>query len=329
MYKLAFIYGNVPIYWDSVILLLAELTGIVLFAAACLRKNQHWSGAVIACPIGIMLSLILSRLAHWYFRPDQYGSFAAAMTDFFGPGHALMGAFAGCFLTACLLYLMGSVDSLPAMLDCMSFGGCGAIALGRLSCFFTPDDRGAVLEGIWTFPAVNPTSGALEYRFATFLAQSVTAACIFAVLLALLYRRNKKTRDGDMTLLFLLMYCASQIVWDSTRYDGLHLRQNGFISAVQLLCALVLVLVLAVLSVRLKDKKRLLLCWGLIVPALGGAGCMEYYAQIRGDRAGTAYGIMGVCMALIVALGAGMHRRGTQNRAVLAEASRGDKEVKV
>lgn len=314
MYKIAFIFGNVPIYWNSIVMTMAELTGIVFFLAAWFRKEKNFMGAVVACPVTIMLSLILSRLAHWYFRPDSYGSFGAAMTDFFGAGHALMGVFAGCLLAAYLLYLMGSIDSLPVMLDCMSFGGCGAIALGRLSCLFTPDDRGEILAGMenfpWTFPAVNPTSGELEYRFATFLFQSVTATCIFVLLLTILYGRNKKIapRDGDMTLLFLLLYCASQIVWDSTRYDSLHLRSNGFISAVQLLCALTLVAVLVILSIRqgVAARAGLILRWALIAVGIGGAGYMEYYAQIRGDRAGAAYAVMGACMVLVAAVGISM-----------------------
>lgn len=317
MYKIACIFGNVPVYWDSIVMVLAELTGILLFFAAYLRKEEKVFGADIACPVSIMLSLILSRVAHWFFRPDSYGSFAMAMTDFFGPGHALMGAFAGCFLAACLLRLIGTIESLPRMLDCMSFGGCAAIALGRLSNLFTPDDRGTILQGIesfpWTYPAVNPTSGALEYRFATFLFQAITAGCIFAVLMALLYNRNKKfkCRDGDMTLLFLLMYCASQIVWDSTRYDTLRLRSNGFISAVQLACALTLMAVLVILSIRAGAvyKTTQILRWFLIALAFGGAGGMEYLAQIRGDRAALAHGIMGGCMAVAVAVGFAMCRQ--------------------
>lgn len=317
MYKIAFICGNIPIYWHSVVIFVAALVGIVFFLAAYLRKEENFLGAMMACPISIMLSLILSRLFHWYFRPDSYGSFGMAMTDFFGLGHALLGAFAGCILTACLLRMMTAIDSLPVMLDCMSFGGCGAIALGRLSCLFTPDDRGSILSGIerlpWTFPAVTTTSGALEYRFATFLFQSLTAGCIFVAMLMLLYSRKKKARDGDMALLFLFLYCVSQILWDSTRYDSMHLRSNGFIGAVQLVCVLAAVVVLVILSTRQgRNAKTLMIFrWSLILAAIGCVAYMEYYVQIRGDRAGFAYMVMGVCLILMVAIGIDMWNRAT------------------
>ena len=47
--------------------------------------------------------------------------------------------------------------------------------------------------------------------------------------------RKRKVADGDVCLLFLLCYGALQIVCDSTRYDSLFLRSNGFISIVQIL----------------------------------------------------------------------------------------------
>lgn len=308
MVKIAFIYGNIPIYWDSILMTMAELTGLILFLAACRRRGKDFSGAVLACPIGIMLSLILSRLVHWYFRADSYDGFRMAMTDFLGPGHGLMGVFAALLLTACLLKMMGVIDSLPAMLDCMSFGGCAAIALGRLSCLFTSDDRGVIVNG-WkglpiAYPTMNPTSGALEYRFAVFFFQFLTAVCIFLFLLVLMQKQKKQRvyRDGDLTMLFLLMYCASQILWDSTRYDSLRLRRNGFISAVQLVCAFAVLTVLVIFSIRL-GRRGQAGRWGLIVFGFGCAGAMEYYAQIRGDRGWLAYGIMGAALALIVAVG--------------------------
>lgn len=114
-----------------------------------------------------------------------------------------------------------------------------------------------------------------------------------------------------MTLLFLLMYCATQIVWDSTRYDTLRLRSNGFIGAIQLLCALVLVAVLVLLSIRWgAAREKQIICWAVIVLAFGGAGGMEYFAQIRGDWAALAHTIMGGCMVLVIVMGFIMCRHG-------------------
>lgn len=309
MYKIAFIYGNTLVYWNSVVVALGAFTGILFFWAAYLRKSDNIVGAALTCPLSIVLSLILARLIYWYFRADSYESMLAAMTDFSHTGFALAGVFAGCLVAVGILRLVKAVKNLPFLLDCMSIGGCAAISIGRLGCFFAPDDRGAILSGVtelpWVFPVVNSTSGLLEYRFATFLFQAIAAGCIFIVLLFIF--RTDRHRDGDIALLFLLFYCASQIVLESTRYDSLRLRVNGFISIVQVLCALALVFVISVFLVRYQKQTGWrfwhIALWLLLASGLGGAGYMEYHVQRHGNQAFFSYLVMSGCLALIVTLG--------------------------
>lgn len=299
---------------------LAVVTGTVFFWAAYLRKSDDIAGAAAACPLAIILSALLARLIYWYFRADSYESLKAAMTDFTSTGYALTGAFAGCLLTAGILRLLKKTRNLPLMLDCMSIGGCAAIAIGRLSCLFTSENRGEVLpygtKLPWAYPVMNTTSGLLEYRFATFLFQAVVAGCIFLVLLILFWSgaHQQRYQNGDITLLFLLFYCAPQIVLDSTRYDSLRLRSNGFISIVQILCALTLALVIAVFSIRLRKKTGGRI-WHVVilltlVLGMSGAGYMEYYVQRHGNQARTAYTVMSVCLGMIVVLGVILWRKG-------------------
>ena len=63
----------------------------------------------------------------------------------------------------------------------------------------------------YAYPVTNAVSGVAENRLATFMLQSVSTAAIVAlivlyVLFCLL--RRKKLRDGDVTLLFLLLYVS-------------------------------------------------------------------------------------------------------------------------
>ena len=310
MYQLAFVINDTLVYWHSVILALAVVTGIVFFLAAYCSRTGEIAAAAVACPVCIAAAITLSRLVYWFFRPELYESVSEALGS---NGYALMGAFLGCFLAACLLRLLKTVDSLPALLDSLCIGGSAAIALGRLSFFFTPEDRGEILTGFTKLPVVcpviNATSGAEEYRFATFLFQAIAAGCIFLYLLISFLRGMRKQRyqDGNITLKFLLLYCASQIVLDSTRYDGLHLRSNGFISAVQVLCAVVLVLVIVLLSAQVLRKSgwkpRMVFIWLLSAAALGGCAYMEYFVQRHGDRAVPAYSVMSGCLLIIVLMG--------------------------
>ena len=308
MERIAFILGNTFIYWNSIVLTLAAAAAICVFLAVYLPRGNG-NAAAVAVPMAMVLSLLLARLVHWYFRPDSYSGFLEAVTDLTVGGYALLGVFLGCGLTALLMRLLRLERELGRMLDAMSIGGCAGIALGRLACFFSAADRGQLLESLrslpFAYPVNNVVTGAPEYRLATFVIQSMATAVIFAAVLAffLLY---KKKKAGDTTLVFLLLYGMSQAVLDSTRYDSLYMRSNGFISVVQVAGAVAVVTVSVLFSVRMVRSRgfRLWYCpiWIAMLGMLGGAGYMEYFVQRHGDRAVFSYSIMTACLIGIVFL---------------------------
>lgn len=316
MDRIAFIIGEVYIYWQSVILMAAVATAVLMFLGLYIGKSGNGAGAAMAIPLSLVSGLLLSRLIHWYCQSGAYGSLEQAMTDWSGGSFALMGVFAGCILTACLLRLVRLVPNLPQMLDCMALAGSAGIAVGRLSCLYSAADRGMILTEITTlplvFPVINTVTGETEYRLATFMLQAIAAGVIFLVLLILWLIGRKRLPDGDTALLFALLYGASQAVLDSTRYDSLFLRSNGFVSVVQILCLMAMIAVIVILSVRMVKKrgwKRFYIgIWVAELASLGGAGYMEYYVQRHGDRALKAYSLMVVCLTATVLLTILIHR---------------------
>ena len=312
MDRIAFIYGETFVYWSSIVLTLAAVTAICFFLAFYLGKSGNGVGAAVLVPLALVASLVLGRLVHWYSRTDSYDSFEAAMTDYGSGGYALVGVIAGCVAAALMLRLLYIVRNLPQLLDCMALGGCAGIAVGRLACFFNASDRGQIMTSLrelpWVYPVTNAVSGELEYRLATFMLQSMAAAAIFALLtlVFLIGHGRKKLRDGDVTLLFLLFYGAAQAVLDSTRYDSLFLRSNGFVSIVQILSAAAVVLAAVVFSVRMVKARRLrfwqMIIWAVMLAGLGCAGYMEYYVQRHGDQAAFAYSVMSAALGVVVLL---------------------------
>jgi len=312
MDRIAFIVGDTFVYWNSIVLTLAAVTAICFFLAFYLGKSANAVGAAVMVPLALAASLVLARLVHWYSRSDSYAGFEAALTDYTSGGYALVGVFAGCLLAAALLRLLYIVRDLPEILDCACIAGSAGIAVGRLSCFFTAADRGQILEGVrelpWVYPVTNVVSGAVEYRLATFLLQSMAAGVIFLILTAvfLIGHGRRKLKNGDVTLLFLLLYGASQAVLDSTRYDSLFLRSNGFVSIVQILSAAAVVLAAVVFSVRMVKARKFhgwqILLWVGMLAGLGCAGFMEYYVQRHGDRAMFAYSVMSGSLLVVITL---------------------------
>ena len=118
---------------------------------------------------------------------------------------------------------------------------------------------------------------------------------------------RRKGKSGDTALMFALLYGASQAVLDSTRYDSLFMRSNGFVSLVQIAGAVGVVLAVVWFSVRLCKSRRwhwgYLALWLPILGLLGGAGYMEYHVQRHGDQAQFAYTIMSGCLIGVILLG--------------------------
>ena len=309
MNRIAFIFQSNILYWNSLILVLASMVAICFFLAFYLPKSRNATAAFAAVPMAAVLSILLARFIHWYCRTGSYTSVASAMTDFTGGSFALVGVFAGCMLTALILRLLRVHRNLPQMLDAMAIAGAAGIALGRMACFFTSADRGQIINSIqslpWVYPVTNAVSGAVEYRLATFVIQAIIAGALFLVLsIFYLIGKSRQLKDGDTTLIFLLCYCASQILLDSTRYDSIYFRSNGFVSVVQVLSAVALAFVIVCFSVRLVRNRGFkgwyVALWLNILALLGGAGYMEYHVQRHGREALFAYSVMGICLTLMV-----------------------------
>jgi prolipoprotein diacylglyceryltransferase len=314
MDAIAYIIGETFIYWNSIILMLAMCAAICVFLFLYLReKNNGISAALLVCGC-LVSSIVLSRLVHWYCCANAYESMEDALTTYTGGGYALMGVFAGCGLTALLLRLLRVIRNLPFAFDCMALGGGAGIALGRLACLFNASDRGPVVEKLRLFPIIYPVSnavtGVVEWRFATFMIQAIVTGLITLVLLVFYLKgqqgRPRKLKDGDTACLFLCCYGASQVVLDSTRYDSLFMRSNGFISIVQILGAVALVGTIIYFSVRMVKAQGFkwwyVVLWVVYAACTGGAGYMEYWVQRHGDQAIFSYSVMTGCLLVLVIL---------------------------
>lgn len=310
MNQIAFIFQSTSLYWYSIVMALSCAAGCCFYLACCSHRQISFQVSSETLLLSMVLSLLLGRLLYWNCRVDTYDSLWKAL---FTPasGHfALAGAFLGCGAAAAIIgKLHGRIAD---MLDCMSLGGCCAISLGRLANFFSAADRGRLVEELtnlpWSYPIMNSATGMPEYHMATFLFQSILTGVLLLVLLLLFFSpRAKKRQPGSFALLFLLVYSASQVILDSTRYDSLYLRINGFVSMVQILAAVGLAAALVLLSLRAVKtsgmQKWYPLCWVTMAGLMGCAGYMEYFVQRHGRLAFFAYSIMEHCLLGIVILG--------------------------
>ena len=319
MDKIMMISGGEYFYWKPIILAVAAMAAALLAIGLRIWRGERVLPLAVALPLGTVLSVAIARFIHWYCRFESYPSLQGAMTELRGGGYSLMGVFAGMLLAFALVRLLRLTRDLPSLLDCAAPAGALGIALGRLGDLFTAADRGKMIfadEALHRLPfasaVVNATSGATEWRFATFAFQSIWCAllCLIFLIAALPTRRKRPlVREGwgrgNVFALFMVLYCCGQIVTDSTRYDALFLRSNGFVSLEQIICGVAVFAVLVLYSVRSILVRRFRfwhpLLWVLALAGLGTAGYMEYYVQRHGNEYIFAYSLM--CAGLLVFFG--------------------------
>lgn len=313
MDKIAFISENTFIYWSPIILVIAAFAAACVYLSVYIGKGGSTTAGFISIPLVAVSGIFLGRVIHWYCRTGSYASFTAAITNFASGDFALVGVFIGCLLTAGLLRLLHISRNLPKMLDSMAIGGSVGICAGRLASLFNETSRGMLLgDDIgfpFAYPLVNPVSGETENRLATFMIQSGAAALIaIGLLLYMLVNRlrRRKINDGDISLLFVAAYSITQIVCDSTRYDALVLRSNGFVSMVQIVSLLGLLYVILVYSICLVKNTRFkpwYICfWVGMLGMIGVAGYMEYFVQNNGTKALFAYSCMSAALTVLFIL---------------------------
>ena len=340
--KIAFLAEGQLIYWRSIIIAFAALTALLGAVALRLWQKKSLIDLLIALPVAIIFSVMCARFIDWYCRFESYESLGAAMKILTGGGYSLMGVFLGTILACCLVRLLRVTDDLPALLDCLSPAAALGIAVGRFSELFSAADRGKILvetPSLQRLPigsaVTNTISGAVEWRFATFCFQAVWCALLFLIL-AVYWAVVRRRKSGDVFLLFMLLYCLGQILLDSTRYDALFLRSNGFVSLEQIVCAVTVAAIIvlwSVKSIRAGGFRNFLVpLWLLSLLGLGLAGGAEWFVQRKIDQYPLAYSAMALGLfmvftaAVLLKRAAGRAEPGTEPQAGKISEGKNDAE---
>lgn len=262
------------IRWNAVLITLGILC--CLSATMALYRGRGHSARAVwtLLPLGFVLGLFLGRLLHWYFNTELYGSFLRAFTDFDRGSYVLPGVLLGIWIAAALEDRMGLCDR-RELLDCLAPGLCLLLIFVRLSAFFDNTCRSRILieDPAWQrLPfavATADAAGNVNWRFASFLAEAICLALIFALLLLFYFRRKSTRREpcGHTWRMFLLWFAAETVVTDSTRYDSplMHFHflsslnaYSSFISFAQIFAgvtALYVLLYYSIQSIRARGFK--------------------------------------------------------------------------
>ncbi|MBR0207363.1 MAG: prolipoprotein diacylglyceryl transferase [Oscillospiraceae bacterium] len=330
------ILGGLELYRSALIIALGAAACFVLTAALYPRGGLGAALGLFACA-DLVLTVLFCRFLHYYCHSEQYASFWRAMTDYSVGGYVLVGAVPAALAAGWITKAAGLTQNPARLLDCFAPGAVLAAAFIRLSALYNSTCRGkiavksALLRRLPIASPVLSSSGAEDWRFATFFVEFLLLGAVFVLVLRFFFRRRRQAmkagqkKDGNVALYALLLASAVELLCDSTRYDSSFMHFNGFVSISQIVCAVCILAVLVVWSLRsVRANGRSAFHWAVWVGwffSLAGAGVCEYLVQRHGDWYLSCYLAMAVCCCFMARLPCAMYR------SVCAKKKRARKEV--
>ena len=318
MNPIAIYSGSIVIYWSSIVIALGILACLCMSIALSASNREPRSGMILFVALTVILSVPLCRAVHWYAHIEQYAGFFSALTDYSNGSYVLSAALLAAFLAALIVKALGLCSSAAKLLDAFAPGAALAVAFIRLSSLFNNACRSKIifqtpaLQQLPLASGITTSTGAVEYRFATFFIHFLLLLIICYMLLVFFgKRRNIPKRhgraQGDTARMFLLYYSASEVVMDSTRYDSSFLHSNGFVSIVQIAAGVCIIGLLVYYSIHSIKANGLRfyhwLGWLGFIAVIGGVGATEYLVQRHGNWYMFCYPAMSLCcigMAAVV-----------------------------
>ena len=316
MNPIAVYFGSTVLYWSSIIITVGLLAALFMSLSVQISGRGRIVSMMLFFPLAVLFSVPLCRILHWYCHQEQYGGFFKAVTDYSAGSYVLPAAIPGVWLAAWIAAKLDDGDT-AKLLDAAAPGMALAVAFIRLSALFSSACRSkipvttGILQHLPLASGITNSAGVVEYRFATFFAHFLLMLLFCAMLLKFFYRSRRVPmkagrHEGNTVNLFLLMYGASELILDSTRYDSSFLPINGFVSIVQIAAAFCLLLLLihySSLSIQANGRRWWhWLLWILWIAALGGGGYTEYLVQRHGDWYLSCYSGMALCCIILAGI---------------------------
>ena len=232
MNEIAVFTGSLTIYWSSIIICLGIMAGLCLTLALYPMDHRHNTAVWVFFPIAAVISILLSRLIHWYSHIEQYESLLVSLTDYSTGGYCVQGIILGALLAALLVRLLRLTPSAGELLDAAAPGVALCLALIRLSSLFNTNCRGRI---VITNPAYQhlpfavswtDAAGNVEFRLATFFLEFLLLLIVTVILCGFYFRHRSETlwegwpNSGNVARMFLILVGIVEVIADSTRYDS-------------------------------------------------------------------------------------------------------------
>ena len=253
MDKIAISFGNISIYWYSIMILIGVCIAYLIanFEVKKQKINKDFFTNLVFYVV--LFGILGARIYYVIFNFDYYLSEPSEIIKIWHGGLAIHGGIiAGTVVT--FFYCKKHNVNMLKMLDIMVVGFIIAQAIGRWGNFFNQEAFGNIVTEQALIKMHLPRfiingmyiDGA--YRQPTFLFESIWNLIGFIILI--IKRRRVNTRIGEITGLYLIWYSFGRFIIEHYRSDSLML---GPLKAAQIISILLIVLGIVII---IKSKKK-------------------------------------------------------------------------
>ncbi|MBE5810174.1 MAG: prolipoprotein diacylglyceryl transferase [Clostridiales bacterium] len=304
MYDLQYVLFELfglPVTAYALCMAAALAIGLGLLAWQQKKHGLNGDTAEIFALLALPLGLLGARVFYCLARLDFYIEMGLQeMFLLWHGGYALWGAVGGAVIAAILTAKI-TKQSCVKLLDALAAPAALMIALGRLAELTNGEGKGLeVVSPIFQrFPFALYNADYEMWFWAICVFEAAAALVIFALLLA-----KKPGRDGVKTKLFLILYCASQILLECLRADNFLHWTRVFIRVSQLTAVLVLAGMMFRTLHRWRKtdtaarlpKQRVILNWVIFLVCVGVSIWMQFAVQKSAYiPAWLCYTVMALC----------------------------------
>lgn len=245
----SFTFLGIILYRYGLYLMLGTLFGITVFLMAA-RQHSVYDKALIAAALMLPFSLVVSRLLYC-LTDSSFGAVASLRNALrlSSGGLSMFGAIFG-MVTAIKIAAGKEKETFKKLADCFAPALMWFIFFERLGERFTAlGISRPLVTGLLdnTFLAFRDT---YDVYLKTWLLEAAAALILFAVLYRML---RKAHEDGDVFLAGMLLFGATQILFESLRYDG-HMRFS-FTGLQQVLSAVLYSVAIITMARRAKKAR--------------------------------------------------------------------------
>lgn len=247
---------GLQIYFYGVILALAIIAG-TFFCEYISQKFYNLKKDTILdmAPYLVFFGIIGARLYYCLLNSDFYLRFPTEILAIRHGGISIHGAILGGFIGLLIFSKRHKISALK-LADITAIGLSLAQSIGRWGNFFNSEAFGRPTELPWKLyiaPQYRPIPyTGYEYFHPTFLYESLLDILIFGLLFWLL-KSGRTKKDGNLALVYLILYSTVRILVESFRIDSV-LYINGIPVAIIVSLIIIMVSLAAIIWRNLPSK---------------------------------------------------------------------------